>query len=123
MWASEGVGMDPPLPAAPVPDLGHCRFSLAAHDDGVICVTVDGDLDPVSAGTLVELVEAAIDSRSSRHVEIDLRKLRACSNSGVRALAACAGLGARVREGLQFRMGITPDSSEYDVDEVGTLQR
>jgi hypothetical protein len=107
----EGVGMDAP-PPAPVPDLGRCRFSLAEHDDGVIGVTVDGDLDPVSAQTLVELVETAIDRQPRGQVEIDLRRLRACSNSGVRALASCAELGARVREGLRFRMGITSETAD-----------
>jgi hypothetical protein len=105
-----------------VPDLGSCRFSVSTHDGGVIGVTVDGDLDPVSAGTLLELVEAAVDCQHGRQVEIDLRGLRSCSNSGVRALAACARLGARVRDGLQFRMGIAPGLSDFDVDEVGTLQ-
>jgi anti-anti-sigma regulatory factor len=102
--------------------MGSCRFSLDAHDDGGIGVKVEGDLDPVSARTLIRLVEAAIGGHgTSRHLEIDLRGLRACSNSGVRALASCAELGARVREGLQFRMGITPDLSEYGGDGAGTL--
>ncbi|HEY3674113.1 MAG TPA: STAS domain-containing protein [Acidimicrobiia bacterium] len=102
---------------------GSCRFSVDARDDGVVGVSVDGDLDPEAARTLVELVEVAIGTPgTSRHVEIDLRKLRACSNSGVRALASCAELGARVREGLQFRVGIAPEVVEYTVDGSVTLK-
>jgi hypothetical protein len=55
-------------------------------------------------------------------VEIDLRRLRACSNSGVRALTACAELGARVREGLQFRVGISPELADYLSDQAVTLR-
>ena len=100
-----------------------CRFSLEARDDGVIGVAVDGDLDPAAARTLLEVVEAAVGaSGTNRQVEIDLRRLRACSNSGVRALTACAELGARVREGLQFRVGISPELADYLSDQAVTLR-
>jgi anti-anti-sigma regulatory factor len=87
-------------------------------------VAVDGDLDPEAARTLLEVVETAIGlPGSSRHVEIDLRGLRACSNSGVRALTACAELGARVRDGLQFRVGISPELADDLVREGVTLEQ
>ena len=111
----------PPEPG--VPGRGTCRFSLDARDNGVIGVTVDGDRDPVAARTLVEVVETAIGTPgTSQAVEIDLRGLRACSNSGVRALAACAELGARVRDGLQFRVGISPEPARHLVDGAVTLE-
>jgi anti-anti-sigma regulatory factor len=117
--------MDRSPPAEPASDgSGTCRFSLDARDDGVIGVTVTGDLDPVAAKTLVEVVETAIGTPgTNRSVEIDLRRLRGCSNSGVRALATCAELGARVRDGLQFRVGVSPEFAEYRLDERGTLGR
>jgi hypothetical protein len=112
----------PRLPGAPPSDTS--RFTLDVDDDGAIGVTVVGDLDPVAARTLVELVETAIDVEgTSRQVEIDLRRVRACSNSGVRALATCAELGARLRDGLQFRLGVTPDLSGYPRDGMGTLEQ
>jgi STAS domain len=96
---------------------GTCRFSVHARHDGVVGVAVDGDLDPVAASTLLELVETAVEMPgTSSRVEIDLRKLRACSNSGVRALASCAELGAWVRDGLQFRVGIAPEVMDSLVD-------
>jgi hypothetical protein len=105
---------DPRLPSprapSPRPLPAGCRFALDARADGVVGVEVVGDLDPASARTLVELVESAVGTPgTSRQVEIDLRRLRSCSNSGVRALTACAELGARVRDGIQFRVGIAPD--------------
>jgi ABC-type transporter Mla MlaB component len=75
------------------------------HDD--IVVSVVGELDPKAAGTLLELVDAAIGPQGmARRIEIDLRELQACSSAGVSALATCARLGARLREGLQFRVGL-----------------
>jgi len=106
------------------PGAGRCRFSLSAGADGVVGVAVDGDLDPASARTLLQLVETAIGTPgTSDHVEIDLRKLRACSNSGVRALASCAELGARVRDGLQFRVGIAPEVQDFLFDGSVTLEQ
>ncbi len=115
--------MDERTASASPPRPGACRFNVDARDDGVVGVAVDGDLDPVSARTLLELVEVAIGTPgTSSHVEIDLRKLRACSNSGVRALTSCAELGARVRDGLQFRVGIAPDVMEQIGDGSVTLR-
>lgn len=116
---------DPPTPLPHHgPPCRGCRFSLDARDDGVIGVAVDGDLDPDAARTLVEVVETAVASPGcGRQVEIDLRGLRACSNSGVRALATCAELGARVRDGLQFRVGLAPEVGDYLVDGAVTLER
>jgi hypothetical protein len=107
-------GVTVPVPAPPPsPTPAGCTFSLDADDDGAVGVTVVGDLDPAAADTLVELVQAAVGPpATSHHVEIDLRRLRSCSNSGVRALAACAELGARVRDGLQFRLGIAPEVAD-----------
>jgi anti-anti-sigma regulatory factor len=102
---------------------GTCRFSLEARDDGVIGVTVDGDLDPVAARALLEVVETAIGTPgTSQAVEIDLRGLRECSSSGVRALAACAELGVRLRDGVQFRVGVSPDLARHLPDEAVTLE-
>jgi anti-anti-sigma regulatory factor len=102
---------------------GTCRFSLDARDDGVIGVTVDGDLDPVAARTLIEVVETAIGTPGTSHaVEINLRGLRGCSSSGVRALAVCAELGARVRDGIQFRVGVSPELAHHLADEAVTLE-
>ena len=116
--------LDASAGGTPDPGVGQCRFSLSAGADGTVGVAVDGDLDPVSARTLVELVETAIGTPgTSDHVEIDLRKLRACSNSGVRALASCAELGARVRDGLQFRVGIAPDVQDFLFDGLETLDQ
>lgn len=95
-----------------------CQFVVEARDGGVIGIAVDGDLDPAAASTLIAVVESAIGaSGTSRYVEIDLRGLRACSNSGVRALTTCAELGARVRDGLQFRVGIQPEVAACFTDE------
>ena len=105
-----------PTPTLLTVDNG-CRFTVEAvhHDD--IVVTVVGDLDPASARVLQEIVEAAIGARNSnRGVEVDLRRLRACSNSGVRALTTCAGLGARLRDGLHFRVGHVVASNAGDGD-------
>jgi hypothetical protein len=41
----------------------------------------------------------------------------------VRALATCAELGARVRDGLQFRVGIAPEVGDCLVDGAVTLER
>jgi hypothetical protein len=114
--------MDDPRPPSPRPLPVGCRFSLDARPDGVVGVAVVGDLDPASARTLVDLVESAVGTPgTSRQVEIDLRRLRSCSNSGVRALTACAELGARVRDGLQFRVGISPDAVGLPGDPGVTL--
>lgn len=113
-----------PAPHAPSPrplPVG-CRFAVDARPGGVIGVAVVGDLDPASARTLVDLVESAVGiPGTGRQVEIDLRRLRSCSNSGVRALTACAEFGARVRDGLQFRVGISPDSFGLSGDSGVTL--
>jgi hypothetical protein len=83
-----------------------CRFTMEAVHDDELVVTVVGDLDPPSARMLLEIVETAIGAPgSNQRVEVDLRRLRACSNSGVRALTTCAELGAGLRDGLQFRLG------------------
>ena len=111
---NDRVGMDdaPPMPP-PAPTANGCRFTVETGDDEVV-VTVIGDLDPTSARVLLELVESAIGTPGTNcGVEVDLRRLRACSNSGVRALTSCAELGARVRDGLHFRVGIAPDGGEY----------
>jgi hypothetical protein len=87
-----------------------CRFTMESVDDDELVVTVVGDLDPPSARILLEIVETAIGAPgSNQRVEVDLRRLRACSNSGVRALTTCAELGAGLRDGLQFRFGRVVD--------------
>jgi hypothetical protein len=98
---------------APAPTPTGCRFTVQTGDDDDVVVRVIGDLDPPSAHVLLELVESAIGSPgTSRGIEVDLRRLRACSNSGVRALTACVALGARLRDGLHFRVGIASDGSD-----------
>lgn len=88
-----------------------CRFTMRSVQDDQLVVTVVGDLDPPSARILLEIVETAIGAPgSNQRVEVDLRRLRACSNSGVRALTACAELGAGLRDGLQFRLGRIVDT-------------
>jgi hypothetical protein len=92
-----------------------CRFTLESVHDDELVVTVVGDLDPPSARILLEIVETAIGAPgSNQRVEVDLRRLRACSNSGVRALTACAELGAGLRDGLQFRLGRVVDPAPGD---------
>jgi anti-anti-sigma regulatory factor len=92
------------------------------HDD--VVVSVIGDLDPASAGVLLELVEAAIGTPgTNRGVEVDLRRVRACSNSGVRALTSCAQLGARLHDGLHFRVGISPEAVDHGPDNSTTMER
>ncbi len=101
-----------------------CRFTVETDRDDVVVVAVVGDLDPPSARVLLELVECAIGTPgTSRGIEVDLRQLRACSNSGVRALAGCAQLGARLREGLHFRVGIAPEVIDYSSGGSATLRR
>ncbi len=91
-----------PTPSGP--SSGAFTVSVDRED---IVVTVVGELDPKAAGTLLELVDAAIGPQGmARRIEIDLRQLQACSSAGVSALATCARLGARLREGLQFRVGL-----------------
>ncbi len=108
-------------PAGPI--TRGCRFTVETGRADDVVVTVIGDLDPPSARVLLDLVESAIGAPgTSQGIEIDLRRLRACSNSGVRALASCAGLGARLREGLHFRVGILQDA-EYRSDGSVTLQK
>jgi len=98
-----------PRPAPIAPSSGEFTVSVD-HDD--IVVTVVGDLDSKAAGTLLELVDAAIGPQGmARRIEIDLRQLQACSSAGVSALATCARLGARLREGLQFRVGLAEITS------------
>jgi hypothetical protein len=83
-----------------------CRFIMEPGGDDEVTVSVIGDLDPMSARVLLALVESAIGMPgTSRGVEVDLRRLRGCSSSGIRALTMCAELGSRVREGLHFRVG------------------
>ena len=106
--SSERFEMDePPEMPGPAPTPTGCHFTVeSGHADDVV-VGVVGDLDPASARVLLELVETAIGSPgTSCGIEIDLRRLRACSNSGVRALTTCAEMGAHLRDGLHFRLGI-----------------
>ncbi len=87
------------------------EFTVSVDRDDIV-VTVVGDLDAKAAGTLLELVDAAIGPQGmARRIEIDLRELQACSSAGVSALATCARLGARLREGLQFRVGLAETTS------------
>jgi anti-anti-sigma regulatory factor len=90
-----------------------CQFTVQTGDEGDVVVIVIGDLDPASARVLVELVESGIGSPgTSRGLQVDLRRVRACSNSGMRALTACVEMGAGLREGVHFRVGIVPDASD-----------
>jgi hypothetical protein len=123
MKPSERVAMAE-SPADPTPGsfLGGCRFAVETRPDGDVVVAVIGDLDPSSARVLMEVVESTIGSPgTSRGLEIDLRRLRACCNSGIRALTSCAQLGARLRDGLHFRVGLTAGDGEYVPDGSVTL--
>jgi hypothetical protein len=106
--------MDDALPLPSAPSDTACRFTVETSGDDDVVVAVIGDLDPPSSRVLLRLVEATIGRPgTSRGIELDLRRLRACSNSGVRALTACAELGVRLREGLHFRIGTAPQGAEY----------
>ena len=109
--------MPPPAPLG-----AGCRFTVEPAPGGDIVVAVMGDLDPPSARALVDLVESAIGTAETGHgIEVDLRRLRSCSNSGVRALTYCAELGARLHDGLHFRVGLTANDADYGDSFPGTL--
>ncbi len=104
-----GVETTTPIPAQrrhPPAGPSSGEFTVSVDDEDIV-VSVVGELDPKAAGTLLELVDAAIGPQGmARRIEIDLRELQACSSAGVSALATCARLGARLREGLRFRVGL-----------------
>lgn len=109
--------MPPPAPLS-----AGCRFTVETGPGGDIVVAAVGDLDPRSARALVDLVESAIGTaETGRGIEVDLRRLRSCSNSGVRALTYCAELGARLHDGLHFRVGLTANDPDYGDTFRGTL--
>jgi hypothetical protein len=112
------VTMDEAPSSSPtLPYDNSCRFTMKSLQHDELVVAVHGDLDPPSARILLEIVETAIGAPgSNQRVEVDLRRLRACSNSGVRALTACAELGAGLREGLQFRLGRIVDAPAGDAE-------
>jgi anti-anti-sigma regulatory factor len=62
-------------------------------------VAVCGSLDVVAARAVYEAVSAAIRIDGSDSIEIDLREMDEWTSSGLRELAACTGLGIRVRMG------------------------
>jgi anti-anti-sigma regulatory factor len=114
IFPSQRDGMSDTYSMLPAGPTAICRFTVETDEHDGLIVAVVGDLDPASARVLLELVESSVGQPgSSRRIEVDLRRLRACSNSGVRALTACAELGARLREGLHFRVGIAPEVAEY----------
>jgi hypothetical protein len=77
-------------------------------DADLVVVAVLGPLQRDTASMLLNVVQTALEVRAEgQRVEIDIRDLGECSASGLAALTTCASLGARVREGLAFRVGST----------------
>lgn len=62
-------------------------------------IAVRGALDVVAARAVYEAVSAAIRVEGSDPIEIDLREMDEWTSAGLRELAACTGLGIRVRMG------------------------
>jgi chloramphenicol 3-O-phosphotransferase len=62
-------------------------------------VVVRGSLDDVAARTVYDAIRAALDVDASASIEIDLRAMDEWTSAGLRELAACTGLGIRVRMG------------------------
>ncbi len=80
-------------------------ISVSATDDAVV-VAVLGPLHREVAGMLLQVVQTALEVRGDgQRVEIDIRDIGECSATGLAALTTCATLGARVSEGLAFRVG------------------
>lgn len=85
----------------------HAPSPITVTADGdVVVVSVLGPLQRETASMLLQVVQTALEVRSEgQRVEIDIRDLGECSTSGLSALTTCARLGARVQEGLAFRVG------------------
>lgn len=78
---------------------------VEAGADGLV-LAVRGRLDAQCGELLQEALEAAIVSADpDRPIAVDLRGVAGSTAEGVRAVAACTGLGARHRGGLHFLAG------------------
>ncbi len=69
-------------------------------DGGDTIIRVRGELDDVAARALFDVATAALEEQPGLGaVEIDLRAMETWTPGGLRQLAACTGLGVRVRMG------------------------
>jgi len=62
-------------------------------------IAVHGALDSAAARAVYDAASAALHAQGADAVEIDLRAMEDWTSAGLRDLAACTGLGIRVRMG------------------------
>ncbi len=74
------------------------RVDVGRRGDTTV-ITVSGSLDSVAAEAVHEAARAAVSVEGPLRVEIDLRGMEAWTSAGLRQIAACGGLGIRVRMG------------------------
>jgi anti-anti-sigma factor len=100
---------------------GECAVDVqhGVASDGVVTVTVSGEIDMATAGELHDALTRAVEAASAPGVVVDMSAVRFCDSSGLNALVA-AHREAQQRK-TRFRVGSVSEQVRWVLEITSLL--